>query len=66
MTPPPAGSGACSCTYIYIYIISGRSQRLLLIMLYLQPPTNTDVTFPSERQILSPLSTLCPGQRVIM
>lgn len=35
-------------------------------MLYLQPPTNTDVTFPAERQILSLLSTLCPGQRAIM
>lgn len=63
MTPPPADSGACSCTYVDI--ISGKSQRLLLIMLYLQPPTNTDATFPSERQILSLLSTLCSGQRVI-
>jgi len=61
---PPADSGACSCTSICI--ISGRSQRLLLIMLYLQPPMNTDVTFPSERRILSFLSTLCTSQRVIM
>lgn len=64
--PPPPAEQRRLFLYVYICIISGRRQRLLLIMLYLQPPTNTDVAFPAERQILSLLSTLCPGQRAIM
>lgn len=48
-----------------IHSIYGRSQRLPRIMLYFQPPTSIYVMFPSERQILALLSTLCPGQRAI-
>lgn len=48
-----------------IHTISGRRQRLPRIMLYFQPPTSIYVMFPSERQILALLSTLCPGQRAI-
>lgn len=65
MTPPPTEQRRLFL-HKYICIISGRRQRLLLIMLYLQPPANTDVAFPAERQILALLSTLCPGQRAIM